>query len=141
MALQFINVDLDIESKKSLDYLCLELSSFEIHHLHCGPSDRGFFARLECANGGESCEPDSVICKFCDALESLDDRATNEWKSARLRCFDLGFETSGSDLCCQSFLRHKTLSRVVALGASIAYTAYPRDQSEQVVAGNPLGAP
>ncbi len=137
MAVRFINVDLDIESTKSLDYVCLELSRSGIHHLHCGPSGRGFFARLECAEGGDTCEADSVICKFCDAIESLDERASNEWKAAYRRCFDLGYETSGSDLCWQSDLQHQTLSRVVALGASIAFTVYPRDQSEQDETGQP----
>jgi hypothetical protein len=137
MAVQFINVDLDIESTKSLDYLCLELSRSGIHHLHCGPSGRGFFAKLECADGGDTSEAASVICKFCDAIESLDERASNERKAAHRRCFDLGYATSGSDLCWQTELQHKTLSRVVALGASIVFTVYPRDQSEQDETGQP----
>lgn len=130
MAVQFINVDLDIESRESLDYLCLELSSSGIHHLHCGPVGRGFFARLECSNGGDMSDADSVINKFCHALESLDERAAAQWKAAHRRCFDLGYETSGSDQCWQSDLRLKTLSRVVALGASIAFTVYPGNQRE-----------
>ena len=130
MAVRFINVDLDIESRKSLDHLCHELSSSDIHHLVCEPGERGFFARLECSNGGETSDADSVINKFCDALETLDERASAEWKAAHRRCFDLGYETSGSDLCWQSDLRHETLSRVVALGASISFTVYPGDQSE-----------
>ena len=136
MAVRFINVDLDIESKKSLDYLCLELSSSDIHHLHCEQGDRGFFARLECSNGGDTSDADSVILKFCNALESLDERASAQWKAAHRRCFDLGYETSGSDQCWQSDLQIKTLSRVVALGASIAFTVYPRSQSEQDAPSN-----
>lgn len=131
MALRFINVDLDIESNKSLDYLCLELTSGEVHHLHCGPSERGFFARLECANGGDTCEPDSIINQFCEAIEQLDERATQEWKDAHYRCFDLGYEANDSGHRWTSSLRHSTLSRVVAIGASVAFTAYPKDQSEQ----------
>ena len=136
MAVQFINVDLDIESRDSLAYLCLELSSSDVHHLHCEPGERGFFARLECSNGGDTSEADSVINKFCSALESLDERAAAQWNAAHRRCFDIGYETSGSDQCWQSDLQRKTLSRVVALGASIAFTVYPRSQSEQAEAPN-----
>jgi hypothetical protein len=131
MAVQFINVDLDIESRESLDYLCLDLSSSDIHHLHCEPGERGFFARLECSSGGDTSEADSVINKFCNALEALDERASAQWKAAHRRCFDLGYETTGSDQSWQSDLQLKTLSRVIALGASIAFTVYPRSQSEQ----------
>jgi len=137
MAVRFINVDLDIESRNSLDYLCLELSSSGIHHLHCEPGERGFFARLECSNGGDTSEADSVINQFCDGLESLDKRASEQWMSAHRRCFDIGYETSGSDQCWQSDLKLRTLSRVVALGASITFTVYQRSQSEQASAGNP----
>ena len=136
MAVQFINVDLDIESKTSLDYLCLELSSSDIHHFHCEPGERVFFARLECSNGGETSEADSVINEFCNALESLDERASEQWKSAYRRCFDLGYEISGSDQCWQSELGANTLLRVAALGASIAFTVYPRSRSEQDATSN-----
>ncbi len=137
MPLRFINVDLDIESTKPVDYLCLELSTSDIHHLHCGPTGRGYLARLECANGGDSCEPDSIINQFCDAIERLDERASAEWQAANFRCFDLGYETTGLDQRWCSTLRHSTLSRVVALGASVAFTAYPRDPSEQDGGGQP----
>jgi hypothetical protein len=131
MPLRFINVDLDIESKQPLDHLCLELSTWDIHHLYCGPSERGFLARLECANGGETCEPDSIINKFCDAIERIDERALGEWQAANFRCFDLGYETTGADQRWNSAIRHSTLSRVVSIGASLAFTAYPRNPSEQ----------
>lgn len=137
MPLRFINVDLDIESKKPLGYLCLELSTSDIHHLHCGPTGRGYLARLECANGGDSCEPDSIINQFCDAIERLDERASAEWQAANSRSFDLGYETTGLDQRWCSTLRHSTLFRVVSLGASIAFTAYPRDPSEQVETQQP----
>ena len=124
-AVRFINVDLDLESRKSLDYLYLELSSSEIHHLHCGPSERGFFARLECANGGETCEPDSVINRFCEALESLDERAQDEWSAAHHRIFDIGYEVADSTVRWHSELRSATFIRVTALGAAIGFTVYP----------------
>ena len=141
MPLQFINVDLDLESGKPLDYLCLELSTSDIHHLHCEPSGRGYSARLECANGGDSCEPDSIINQFCDAIEQLDERASAEWQAANFRCFDLGYETTGSDQRWCTALRHHTLSRVVSIGASIAFTAYPKNPSEQGGAGQPPTRP
>ena len=137
MPLRFINVDLEIESNNSLDYLCLDLSSSGVHHLYSGPSGRGYLARLECADGGDTCEPDSIIMKFCDAIDHLDERASEEWKNAKFRCFDLGYEAIDSDQTWQSALRHATLSRVVALGASIYFTAYPKNQSEQAAPCNP----
>jgi len=138
MPIQFINVDLEIESKKPLDYLCVNILSgrSDMHILFCGPTGRGFLASLECADGGDSCEPDSIINVFCEAIEQLDKRALTEWKAANFRCFDLGYETNGLDQRWRSILRHSTLTRVVSIGASIAFTAYPRDRSEQDVHGN-----
>jgi len=133
MAVRFINVDLDLESKSPLDYLCLELSSGkDVHHLHCGPNGRGYSATLECANGGETCEAKSVIHRFCEAIEALDERAKGEWNAAHLRTFDIGYEVSGSDQRWNTQLRHATLTRVAALGASIAFTVYPADESKTI---------
>jgi hypothetical protein len=131
MAVRFINVDLDLESKGPLDYLCLELSrGKDVHHMHCGPNGRGYSATLECANGGETCEAESVIHRFCEVVESLNERAMGEWKAAHLRTFDIGYEVSGSDLRWKTELRQATLTRVVALGACIVFTVYPVDGSK-----------
>ncbi|WP_009965198.1 hypothetical protein [Verrucomicrobium spinosum] len=138
MALQLINVDLDIESKDSLDCLCIEQSAADIHRLHCGPSGLGLFTSLECANSRGNCEPDSAIKKACEVIESLDEWAATEWNAAGHQCFDLGNEAPGMDHRWSSVLRHAILPKLVDLGASIAFTAYPRDKRELALEATPL---
>lgn len=130
MALRFINVDLDIGSHSPLDHLCRDLVGHGMLLLRCGPHPEGFFARLETEEDGNTSDPDSIINCFCDALESMDGDAASEWKSAHLRCFDLGYNVTGSTLPSTSALSHVTLARVVALGASLAFTFYRHPEIE-----------
>ncbi|RYD48633.1 MAG: hypothetical protein EOP85_03175 [Verrucomicrobiaceae bacterium] len=128
--MRFINVDLDILSGHPLDQLCRDLVERGMLLLHVGPHDDGFFARLETELCGYTSGPEEIICRFCDVLESLEGKAALEWESSRLRTFDLGYETTGSPPHSSSSLSHATLSRIVALGATIAFTFYHRSESE-----------
>ena len=47
MPLNFINVDLEIESQSPLDVICAEFSHTEVTHLYNGKSGRGYYANFE----------------------------------------------------------------------------------------------
>ena len=131
MSSRFINVDLDVESKFPLDYFSAQMANgTEVTILHCGENgERGYLARLECAEGGDSCEPDSVVNRFCDYLENLDDRARAEWDGSYLRSFDLGFEFIGGKGSYQCPIRTSTILRLSALGGALAISIYNHEES------------
>lgn len=126
MAVKLLNVDLELESAEPLDFLCLELSGWGIHHLHCEPTGRGFSAALECSTGTQPGGVDELICRFCEAIEGVDERARGQWDAANQRCFDVGCEVTDATQQWQAAIRPATLVRVAALGASIGFTVYPR---------------
>lgn len=42
MAAKFLNVDLEIEAREPLDYICAEFSNTEAFHLHNGETKGGY---------------------------------------------------------------------------------------------------
>jgi len=126
MSAGFINVDLDVESKHPLDYFAVQMEmGSEVVVLYCGANGgRGYLARLECADGGDTCEPDSIINRFCGFIEELDERARAEWDAASMKSFDLGFEVVGGNRSYQCPVRADTMSRLVALGGALAISIY-----------------
>jgi hypothetical protein len=125
MPTEFLNVDLDLESKKSLDPLIEELGE-KIHVVYNGPSEeRTNLAALEVYDGDDE-DPDSIINAFCKLLEKLSPKSKAVWESCSMRRFDIGFESgvSGHPLCVD--LDQETLERVARLSGSIGVTIYPK---------------
>jgi hypothetical protein len=125
MPTEFLNVDLDLESKKALDPLLSELGD-KVHVVYHGPSEeKTHLAALEVYEGDDD-DPDSIINEFCKLLEKLSPRAKAVWENCSMRRFDIGFESgvSGHPLCID--LDPKTLKRVADLTASVGVTIYPK---------------
>jgi hypothetical protein len=125
MATEFLNVDLDLESTKSLDALLADFGD-DVHVLYHGPSDdQTNLVALEVYEGDDE-DPDSIINVFCDLIDKLSTKGRAAWQSCSMRRFDIGFEsgTSGHPLCVD--LNPKTLQRVADLSASIGVTIYPK---------------
>jgi hypothetical protein len=125
MPTEFLNVDLDLESKKSLDPLIEELGE-KIHVVFNGPSEeRSHLAALEIYEGDDD-DPDSIINAFCKLLEKMSPKAKAAWENCSMRRFDIGFESgvSGHPLCID--LDPETLERVARLSGSIGVTIYPK---------------
>jgi hypothetical protein len=125
MPTEFLNVDLDLESKKSLDSLVGELGE-KVHVVYNGPSEeKTHLVALEVYEGDDE-DPDSIINAFCKLIEKLSPAGRAAWQTCSMRRFDLGFESgvSGHPLCID--LDPETLKRVAGLGGSIGVTIYPR---------------
>jgi len=125
MATEFLNVDLDLESKKSLQPLLSELGE-QVHVLYDGPSENDSnLVALEVYEGDDE-DPDSIINAFCQLIEKLSPKGKAAWKACSMRRFDIGFESgvSGRPLCVD--LDCKTLQRVADLSGSIGVTIYPK---------------
>lgn len=126
MAVKFLNVDLEVEAKEPLDYICAEFSTTDAHHLYNGESKRGYLANFECACGGSGCDPDSIINEFCDLIELFDEKAMKLWDSALSRTFDIGYEIDPKEKNrFHSELKVQTIKRISDIGASVVFTVYP----------------
>ena len=132
MPVDFVNVDLEVESHEPLDYLALELADSEVRRLYCGETKGGYVATFECDKLGES-EPNSLIKEFCDALTQLDERALKLWEGAHRKTFDIGYEANNESDSYRSEIRSDAVQAVADAGATIMLTIYPKHKSEQDV--------
>ena len=125
----FLNVDLDIESKSDLTVLKDELGQ-NVVDLGRGPVKRGcFLLRLETVPEYET--PDDTICAFCALLERLSPKAKRAWQSAHKKEFDVGHDVVQGQLASQFSLRTETLKRLSALGATLGVTFYSLSKNER----------
>ncbi len=125
---EFLNVDLELESKESLDLLAQEFGD-KVHVLHNGPlQDIPYLLALE-VYAGDDHDPESIIEAFCDLIEDLSPKAQARWRQSTTRRFDIGIESATGiakrfGALCLS-LSPETLKRVAALSAEIVITVYP----------------
>src|SRR5919109_3421392 len=124
----FLNVDLDIESSGPLDSLAEEMGS-AITVLHSGPGrGRRHFLRLESAREADT--PDTAVRDLCRAAERLSARGRRVWDRAKHKEFNVGYELRTGIRAVEVTLLPATVKRIVALGATVAFTCYPADNSE-----------
>ena len=126
MAVRFINCDLEIESRRSLEYVLAGLlGPGPVHALSYFGTERGYFAGFE-LDIYQSYEPNSIIARFCDVIEQLRDEARATWMDAFYRKFHLGYECDTALGFFRSELKADTVRRAAATRASIAVTIYSR---------------
>jgi hypothetical protein len=130
MATEFLNVDLDLESGKSLEPLLSEWGD-QVHVLYHGPSDENTnLLALEVYEGDDE-DPDSIINAFCGLIESLSPRGRAVWNNCSMRRFDIGFESGVTGRPLYVDLDSKTLKRVSDLSGSIGVTIYPKKMGDK----------
>ena len=122
---QFLNVDLEIESKTDLAPLATELEPRGVAVLYCGPVQDGFLICLESGTwSGDSAGPDATIHDLGRIVEALSVAGQELWRSAFRREFDVGFDATAEHLAARFALRLDTLERIARLGATLAVTIY-----------------
>ena len=123
MAVQYLNVDLEVEGPRPLCHILQEFSGWDIDCLGCFETERrGHFANFEVT--ALPSDPNSIVSEFCDAIEGFGDDAERTWAGARRRIFDVGFDSDRSAGCCRFELKTDTVRRVADLGASLGITIY-----------------
>jgi hypothetical protein len=125
---EFLNVDLEIESKQSLDILAQQFGD-KVHLLYNDYRDDGtYLLSLEIYSGDDH-DPDSIVNAFCDLISNLSGRAKILWRKASARRFDIGIasglRTNRNSKALRLVLAPKTLERISALSAEIVVTVYP----------------
>lgn len=123
--IQFLNVDLDIESNEDISKLVDDLSKSAMI-LHYEKSESPQFARIE-ANIDVT-DPDKTINHLCELIESCSRNGLKQWLSAKRRTFDIGFQSGQSPKCFNQAIKADTLLRISAIGAGIEITIYPTEK-------------
>lgn len=124
---EFLNVDLEIESDESLDYIANEFGD-KVFVLRNGPW-RGTKNLLAVqVHETVNRDPDSIINVLCDLIAELSAKSKALWRRCEFRRFDVGIGSGTSEakqfkaLCLT--LSPETLKRVSALSAEVAITVY-----------------
>lgn len=124
MEVQYLNTDLELESKSDLSKIVEEFGE-DVSVLHHGEM-RGYqHASFEIT--GASTDADDTINSFCLLVESLPEAVREVWDGCCSRIFDIGYE-SGASPNFHSEIRAATIQRVADIGASIVITIYPETQ-------------
>ncbi|MEM8494082.1 MAG: hypothetical protein AAF663_01690 [Planctomycetota bacterium] len=123
--IQFLNVDLDIESREPLDALIADLGP-EVHVLHHGQAHGLYEAGLELAS--ERSDAESTIAAFCMLLENLETESRAIWDRAVSRTFDIGFESGDTPRNFRAIIHPETVQSIADLNAAVMVTIYPRQQ-------------
>jgi hypothetical protein len=126
--LGFLNVDLEIEASVPLDALAVEMGE-AVLVMHSGPSEgNGHLLCLE--SSGRSDTPDDTARALCRAVEQLSTNGRKLWDTADKKHFDAGYQIPIEARSVHGALEIKTLERIVALGATVAFSCYRSDDSE-----------
>ena len=122
MAVQYLNVDLEIEGPRQLSHILQEFSESGFSCLGCFETQRGHFANFEVT--ALPSDPNSIVSEFCDAIEGFREDAAATWASAHRKTFDIGFDSDGSAGSSRFELKADTVRRAAELGASLGITIY-----------------
>ena len=128
MEIRYLNTDLDIESKEDLTPL-IEAFGKKVFILHHGLIQGMQHASFELSYDHSSI-PDEVICSYCDLIENLPPTAKMIWDQCFTRIIDIGVESGSSPNCYRFEVRQSTISRVSAVGASLAVSIYSMQLEE-----------
>lgn len=97
--------------------------------LHSGPGEHNrHFLVLEVSGSLDT--PDAAVRRLCSLVERLSPRGRAVLNRAAWKVFDVGYELPAGARAVAVALKPETLGRIVALGATVAFTCYRRDNWE-----------
>ena len=118
---KFLNIDLDLWSKSSLDPL-LHAFGRKVVLLHAGKDGREYRAHLELAS--ESGNPEVVLRRFVRLEQELPRPARALWNRARVREFNIGIQPAAKPHSFELHLKDATVRAVAVVNARIGMTVY-----------------
>jgi hypothetical protein len=118
---RFLNVDLDISSKVSLEPLVAAFGKKVFVH-HVGKVGRTFWARMSRTSYGHSA--DRLTRELCGLIVALPSGPMKLWRGATSREFNVGIQAGLSPHCHEVRLSKKTVALVAQVGGTIALTTY-----------------
>ncbi len=124
----FINVDLDILSRRSLQALVADFGR-RVFVLYVGPEGRRYGAHLELTGSALRGTPDGLILRFVALVHTLSPSARALWDSAVTRNFNIGIQAGAVPFSSEFVLRPRTLEAVAGISAGIVFTVYAPDKT------------
>jgi len=118
----FVNVDLDIYSKKDLKPLVDALGRGVID-LYVGRVKRTYEAHLE-LGWHHKRNPTSIIAGLCKLIEALPPAKRRIWNGAKLKSFDIGIEAPARGAHYWDAVSPEAVRAAARIGAQIAVTVY-----------------
>jgi hypothetical protein len=124
----FINVDLDILSRRNLQALVTDFGK-RVFVLYVGPEGRRHGAHLELSGSALRGTADSLILRFAALVQSLSPSARELWDTAVTRNFNIGVQAGAVPFSTEFVLQPKTLQSVAGIGAGVVFTVYAPDKA------------
>ena len=124
----FLNVDLEIESSTTLEPMAQEMGKAVVVLYSGRGKGRGHLLCLESSRSPNT--PDSTALALCSLVERLSVRGRQLWDRAKRKELNVGYDLINGARAVQTALGRETLNRIVALGATVAFTCYRGENSE-----------
>jgi hypothetical protein len=119
----FMNVDLDVFSRTSLDPLATAFGEV-VRVLYVGGEGRSFEAHFEIADSFEK-DADTLMLEFVALVRGLPPSVRKVWNGATSRDFNVGIQSAIQPRAHELRLQADTLEAVARVGGSILITTYP----------------
>jgi hypothetical protein len=122
---QFLNIDLDVRSRRSLAPL-VTAWPWAYQPMTAGgpPSPNPRWILINAPERGKTAE--ALAKHLLRHIEQLRGEARQSWKSAYRRVFDIGVQAGGPGRAFEDVtLTADTLKRIAAVGAAVQITVYP----------------
>lgn len=145
MPIEFINADLEITSRESLEPIRDAFAQFgdRFFELYCGETDPGCHMAAFEIHPDEDRDDQTAeekIHAFCDSISELQGLAHDLWFRATRRVIDLGYQTDDNCKTFKDSLSAGSLRRLESLGIDLALTIYPQkihpQNKSQVASGD-----
>jgi hypothetical protein len=125
MSPHFLNVDLDLLTQKKPAQIIRDFGKDAVV-LASDKTAEGYFTRFEMSVSPDTAE--KAMSGYQHLLGRLSPSAVIEWKNAKRKEFNFGYETSPEPPRCEIVIKQDWLRFVVKNDATLAVTVYPKEK-------------
>lgn len=122
--IQFLNIDLDIESEMDISLIVKEFSD-KLTVMRNDKSNGIFRASFETGYSEEN----AIIEEYAGVINHLSDDAKTLWSKCLVRRFDFGYVIGDKPNNFHSVLNEKSINLLAKVGGSVVITIYPPDNN------------
>ena len=118
--IQFLNIDLDLESDEDISDLVTEIGTKLIvmrDHTVSGVHHASFETTLSTEN--------EIIAEYSSVISGLTDTSKRLWERCSKRSFDFGYDSGDAPNDFRSVISAESVSKIKEMGAEVAITIYP----------------
>ena len=118
---EFLNIDLDLESDSDLSPIIQEFGENLI--VLNNKKEKGFH-KVSFELAGLNGDPDYLFEKYFILIDGLSEVGKGLWQGCSKKMFDLGFESGENSGGLQTELPQSIINKLSSLGATVAITIY-----------------